>query len=138
MKITEFTQTDRPEVVRLWTRCNLVAPQNDPDKDIDRKMKKDPDLFLVGKLKERIVASVMGGYEGHRGWINYLAVDPDFRKIGYGKQMMKEIENRLKALGCPKINLQVRETNISVIKFYEAIGFSNDHVIGLGKRVDFN
>lgn len=136
MQIEEFNEQDKDELISLWTRCSLTAPQNDPYKDIQRKLKVDPDLFLVGKFDGKIVATVMGGYEGHRGWINYLAVDPNFRKKGLGKEIMIEIEKKLKAKGCPKINLQVRETNLEVIKFYEAIGFKNDHVISLGKRLE--
>ncbi len=135
MDITEFKTTDRTEVIALWKRCSLSAPQNDPNKDIDRKMKVNPELFLVGRIEDKIVATVMGGYEGHRGWVNYLAVDPDHRRLGLGRKIMNKIEEKLRLAGCPKINLQVRETNSSVIKFYEAIGFGNDHVISFGKRL---
>jgi ribosomal protein S18 acetylase RimI-like enzyme len=136
MNITEYIDTDRTEVIALWKRCGLVAPQNDPNKDIERKLKVNPELFIVGKLDEKIISTIMGGYEGHRGWVNYLAVDPDYRRRGFGKEMMDEIEKKLRLVGCPKINLQVRETNASVIKFYEAIGFGNDHVISYGKRLE--
>ncbi len=135
MKIVEYHEKDRNQVISLWKDCNILAVQNDPDKDIDRKLKGNPELFLVGKIQGKIIATVMGGYEGHRGWINYLAVDPAFQKMGYGKAIMNEIEKRLLALGCPKINLQVRESNESVIQFYQSIGFCNDHVISLGKRL---
>lgn len=138
MDITEFKNTDRTEVIALWKRCGLSAPQNDPNKDIDRKLKVNPELFLVGKIEEKIVATVMGGYEGHRGWVNYLAVDPEHRRLGLGRKVMNKIEEKLRLAGCPKINLQVRETNSSVIKFYEAIGFGNDHVISFGKRLEFD
>jgi len=94
--------------------CGLTAPQNNPRKDIKRKMKVDPDLFLIGELSEKIIATVMGGYEGHRGWINYLAVSPEYRKKGYGRKIMESIEFCLKEKGCPKINLQVRKTNTDV------------------------
>ena len=104
-------------------------------KDIARKLKVDPDLFLVGEVDNAIVASVMGGYEGHRGWINYLAVHPGHRCNGLGKEIMLEVEKRLIARGCPKINLQVRRSNTDVIAFYQAIGFKDDNVIGLGKRL---
>jgi len=136
MDIAEFRDNDRAGIIALWTRCELVVPQNDPNKDIDRKMKVNPELFLVGKLEGKIVASVMGGYEGHRGWINYLAVDPDYRRKGYGRMIMLELESRFNVKGCPKINLQVRENNSLVLRFYESIGFSNDHVISLGKRLE--
>jgi hypothetical protein len=76
MKIRVYNDKDKESVISLWNECGLVIPQNDPAKDIARKLKVDPDLFLVGANESKIVASVMGGYEGHRGWINYLAVKP--------------------------------------------------------------
>ena len=78
----------------------------------------------------------MGGYEGHRGWINYLAVDPAHRRKGYGRRIMQEVERRIRVKGCPKINLQVRATNDAVIKFYQSLGYADDKVIGLGKRLE--
>jgi ribosomal protein S18 acetylase RimI-like enzyme len=93
-------------------------------------------LFLVGAVEGKVVASVMVGYEGHRGWINYLAVSPDFRKKGFGRRMMEEAERLLRAEGCPKINLQVRTSNGDVIAFYRAIGFLQDDVVSLGKRLE--
>ena len=78
----------------------------------------------------------MGGYEGHRGWVNYLAVSPSHQKKGYGRQLMDAIEVKLREMGCPKINLQVRETNLEVIEFYKAIGYDMDHVVGMGKRLE--
>jgi ribosomal protein S18 acetylase RimI-like enzyme len=77
----------------------------------------------------------MAGYEGHRGWINYLAVSPHHRRQRIGRRIMEEAEKRLKAAGCPKINLQVRETNRSVIQFYERIGYTRDPVASMGKRL---
>ena len=83
----------------------------------------------------QVVASVMGGYEGHRGWINYLAVDPEHQRQGLGRRMMEEVEKRIRALGSPKINLQVRTSNTDVIRFYESIGYKLDDVVGMGKRL---
>jgi len=77
----------------------------------------------------------MGGYEGHRGWVNYLAVDPDYQKRGWGKKIMKAVEDKLLAIGCPKINLMVRIDNLSAVSFYEKIGYKADDVIGMGKRL---
>ncbi|MBU2646713.1 GNAT family acetyltransferase [bacterium] len=136
MKIRKFDLDDREQVVNLWIQCKLTVAWNDPYKDIQRKMKVDPDLFLVGELSGNIVATVMGGYEGHRGWINYLAVSPHHRKKGFGQRIMVEVEEMLKQKGCPKINLQVRESNKDVILFYEAIGYGIDKVVGLGKRLE--
>ncbi len=136
MKIREFDVSDQDAVVNLWKECNLTVPWNDPHKDIQRKLKVDPDLLLVGELSGSIIASVMGGYEGHRGWINYLAVSTQHRRKGYARVIMEHVENRLKQKGCPKINLQVRESNTDIIAFYEAIGYGNDNVLGFGKRIE--
>ncbi|MCP4297434.1 MAG: GNAT family acetyltransferase [Proteobacteria bacterium] len=136
MKIREFTIEDQDEVIQLWTECKLVVPWNDPVKDIQRKLNVDPDLFLVGETSGSLVATVMGGYDGHRGWINFLAVSPAHRRKGYGIKIMEAVESRIKEKGCPKINLQVRETNTDVISFYEASGYGIDNVVGLGKRLE--
>jgi ribosomal protein S18 acetylase RimI-like enzyme len=135
MHIRPFIETDESAVIRLWHDCQLLTPQNNPHQDIARKLLVDRDLFLVGLVAGEVVATVMGGYEGHRGWINYLAVDSPFRLQGYGRLMMRAVENLLRTKGCPKINLQVRAANQAVISFYEAIGFSDDRVLSLGKRL---
>jgi ribosomal protein S18 acetylase RimI-like enzyme len=135
MDIREFREQDRKAVISLWRECGLLVPWNHPDFDIDRKLEVQGELFLVGEIEGKVVATAMGGYEGHRGWINYLAVDPGMRRRGLGRMMMDRIEEGLRALGCPKINLQVRESNLDVIRFYENIGYSSDHVIGFGKRL---
>ena len=136
IKIRPYRQADEADVIQLWKRCNLIVPQNDPADDIARKIKVQPELFLVGVRDDRIIASVMAGYEGHRGWINYLAVDPDFRRQGIGRFLMGAVEKELRKRGCPKINLQVRKSNAAVIKFYERIGFTVDDVVGLGKKLN--
>ena len=136
MKIREFKIQDEEEVISLWKECDLVVPWNDPKKDIHRKLKVNPELFLVGVTENKIVATIMGGYEGHRGWVNYLAVSPSHQRKGYGREMMEHVEAILKEKGCPKINLQVRETNSEVIAFYKSIGYAVDNVIGMGKRLE--
>ena len=82
MIVRIFALTDKAAVISLWEACELLAPQNDPGKDIDRKLAVNPELFLVGEDQGEVIASVMGGYEGHRGWINYLAVSPNHRGKG--------------------------------------------------------
>ena len=124
------------DVIELWQRCGLVAPQNNPKRDIERKLKVNPEWFLVGEFEGRIVATCMAGYEGHRGWINYLAVSPKYRRQGLATLMMQEAEHVLKDTGCPKINLQIRASNKGVIAFYEAIGFKKDDVVSMGKRLE--
>ncbi len=136
MNIRIFDVKDEDQVIALWKECNLVVPWNDAKKDIERKLKVNPELFLVGISKDKIVASIMGGYEGHRGWVNYLAVSLSHRKKGLGRQLMDAVEVKLREIGCPKINLQVRDTNLEAIEFYKAIGYKMDHVVGMGKRLE--
>jgi len=126
---------DESAVIELWEKCGLVVSWNDPQKDIERKLKVNPELFSIGEIEGKIVASAMGGYEGHRGWVNYLAVAPEFQGQGLGRQMMEELEFKLKDLGCPKINLQVRNSNLDAIRFYESIGYKMDEVVSMGKRL---
>jgi ribosomal protein S18 acetylase RimI-like enzyme len=135
MRIRRFEKRDRKAVISLWRRCGLLVPWNHPDLDIDRKLRVQGELFIVGEADGKIVATAMGGYEGHRGWVNYLAVDPEMRYRGLGRLMMERIEEGLREKGCPKVNLQIRETNLDVIRFYEKIGYTSDHVIGFGKRL---
>ena len=136
MQIRPFELKDEEQVIALWQECKLVVPWNDPKKDIQRKLKVNPELFLVGEVDGDIVGSIMGGYEGHRGWVNYLAVSPSYQNKGYGRQLMNAVEEKLEKMGCAKVNLQVRETNLEVIEFYKAIGYDLDHVIGMGKRLE--
>lgn len=136
MNIRPYEKTDRYAVIALWEESGLVVPQNDPGKDIDRKLQVDPELFLVAERDGSIVATVMAGYEGHRGWINYLAVKPSQQRLGYGRMMMASAEALLREKGCPKINLQVRKTNAEALGFYASIGYGDDQVIGLGKRIE--
>jgi ribosomal protein S18 acetylase RimI-like enzyme len=135
LTIRRYRPGDQEAVVKLWEACQLVVPQNDPLKDIRTKIQFQADLLLVAIAEDRLVGTVMAGYEGHRGWINYLAVAPDQRRRGIAKKMMASAENKLRALGCQKINLQVRRTNTTVINFYRTIGFREDDVISFGKRL---
>ena len=135
MNIKPYQPENQTSVIHLWQACHLVVPWNDPVKDIQRKILVDPDLFLVGEVSGDIVATVMGGYEGHRGWINYLAVSPEHQRKGYARIIMQAVEVLIQKKGCPKINLQVRGTNSDVIKFYQAIGYDVDNTVGLGKRL---
>ncbi|MDJ0768284.1 MAG: GNAT family acetyltransferase [Ilumatobacter sp.] len=133
--VRPFAPDDRPRLIELWERCGLTRSWNDPDRDIDRKLDVDGDGLLVGTVDDRLVASVMAGYDGHRGWINYLAVDPSAQGAGHGAAIMQAAEARLRALGCPKINLQIRTTNLDAIRFYESIGYSMDEVVSMSLRL---
>jgi len=136
MQIRPFQPQDEEAVVSLWRRCDLVRPWNDPKKDIRRKLGVRPDLSLVGVLNGRIVACVMAGYEGHRGWLNYLAVDPEHQRHGLARAIVTEAEGLLRQAGCPKINLQIRTSNHGVIEFYRRLGYSTDDVVSMGKRLE--
>ena len=135
MKIRVYQASDQQAIVDLWNECGLLVPWNDPAKDIQRKILLGADLFLVGELDGALIASVMGGYEGHRGWANYLAVRPNYQDKGYARLLMSELEMKLLEKGCPKINLQVRDTNIDIVRFYEALGYKIDAAVSLGKRL---
>ena len=135
IEILSFRQEDEAPLIKLWERCELVVAWNDPSKDISRKVQLDPEGLLLGRHDNSLLASVMAGYEGHRGWINYLAVDPEFRRKGLGRTMMKAAETYLEKFECPKINLQIRAQNDQVIEFYKSIGFLQEDVVNMGKRL---
>ena len=132
MDIRAFRTEDESAVVALWERCGLLRPWNDPRKDIARKVAVQPELFLVG------VATAMAGYEGHRGWVNYLAVAPEWQRQGLGRGMMCEVERLLHSAGCPKINLQIRDTDAEALGFYAALGYTRDEVVSMGKRLEMD
>ncbi len=134
--IRPFQTEDEASVVSLWQLCELTVPWNNPYKDIARKLKVQPELFLVGMLDSLLIATVMGGYDGHRGWINYLAVHPDFQGQGYAQQVMENVESELRKRGCPKINLQIRSGNARVMAFYQKLGFTDDQALCMGKRLE--
>jgi ribosomal protein S18 acetylase RimI-like enzyme len=128
---TEFQDA----VVDLWRKCGLIVPQNDPFEDIKRKVEFQPELFFIGLLNGEVVGSILAGYEGHRGWINYLAVNPEFQRRGYGRKLVEKAIDELNKLGCPKINIQVRRSNLQVIDFYKHLGFKEDDVTSFGLRL---
>ena len=135
LTIRSYGHDDESAVVALWHACGLVRPWNDPRRDIARKLTVQPELFLVGTIDDTIVATAMVGYDGHRGWINYLAVDPAHRLRGHARRLMDEAERLLLARGCPKLNLQVRAGNDAVLAFYAALGYQPDGAVSLGKRL---
>lgn len=135
MTIRPYEDADEAPVVDLWQRCGLVVPWNDPIEEIERKVAFQPDLFLVGVVDSMVVATVMAGYDGHRGWLYSVAVAPDRRRQGLGRQIVAEAEARLKAQGCRKVNLQVRASNATVVGFYESLGYAVEERVSLGKRL---
>jgi ribosomal protein S18 acetylase RimI-like enzyme len=136
MQIRPYQPNDQAAVIALWEQCGLVRPWNAPKKDIERKLSIQPELFLIAEVDNQLVATVMAGYEGHRGWLNYFAVAPDHQRKGIGRSLLAEAEQLLCAAGCPKINLQVRASNKNAVDFYLSCGYSEDEVISLGKRLE--
>jgi ribosomal protein S18 acetylase RimI-like enzyme len=135
MEIRPFLPADEAALIALWQACDLTRPWNDPHKDIARKLQVGADLFVVGIEGSKLIASAMFGYEGHRGWVNYLAVSPFHQRRGHASALMNWGEQALQSRGCPKINLQVRSGNAAVIAFYKSLGYGDDEVVGLGKRL---
>lgn len=136
MDTRTFTQADTEAIVQLWNDCGLTRPWNDPYKDIGRKCSVSPELFWVGTdASGQLMATIMVGYDGHRGWINYLAVHPGHQRQGHARQLVQRAEQALFELGCPKLNLQVREGNEAVITFYESLGYTDDKTVSMGKRL---
>ena len=135
MQIRPFQESDEAAVIALWEACGLTRSWNDPRKDVARKLAVQREWFLVGTQGAAVIASIMIGYDGHRGWINYLAVAPDQRLNGHARTLMREAERLLAAAGCPKINLQIRTTNTAVIAFYKRIGYAPDDVVSFGRRL---
>ena len=134
--LRSFELADREALIQLWRECSLVRTPNDPASDIDAKVAHDEGLF-VALEESQIVGSVMAGFEGHRGWINYLAVLPSRQRSGLGSALLQRAEGYLAGLGCEKINLQVRDSNLDVVAFYERAGYLHDAVVSLGKRLVF-
>lgn len=134
-EIRQFAEPDRAAVISVWQASGITRPQNDPDLDIDRKLAAATEPFLVGTFAGEVVGTVMGGYDGSRGWIYALAVHPDHQRKGYGGQLVVAVEATLAARGCPKINLQVRAGNAAAEAFYRAIGYDVEERISFGKRL---
>lgn len=135
MEIRPFRSGESDDVIRLWQDCGLVRPWNDPRRDIERKLTEQPELFLVGVVDGTIVASAMFGFDGTRGWVHYLGVAPSMRGRSLGRLIMAEGERLLLERGCPKLNLQVRADNDAVLGFYRALGYEQDAMVSLGKRL---
>ena len=135
MELQSFRRDDLEVTVSLWERAGLLSPANDPIRDIERKLADSPWGLLVMVDEGVVIGSVMVGYDGHRGWVNYLACDPAHRRRGVATAMMAAARERLTERGCPKINLQVREGNDSAIAFYESLGFGDDRVTSFGLRL---
>mgnify|MGYP001546706077 CR=1 FL=1 len=135
MTIRPYRPADEDAVLALWRECGM-SRWSDPKKDIARKLRVNPEWFLVGELDGTVIATCMVGYEGHRGWINLVAVAPAHQRGGQGRALMAEAERILRGVGCAKINLQVRASNARVVAFYERLGFVAEELVNMGKRLE--
>jgi ribosomal protein S18 acetylase RimI-like enzyme len=135
MLIRAYADKDEKQVIELWNECGLTRSWNNPQLDIQRKQKVQSEWFFVGEENDAVIATAMFGYDGHRGWVNYLAVSPNHQRKGYANKLMQHGEMILKSVGCPKLNLQIRATNTQVQAFYKSIGYTEDEVVSFGKRL---
>lgn len=134
--IRPYAAADQAAVIALWQIVFPDAPAwNDPAADIRRKLTVQPDLFFVAADQQQIGGTVMAGFDGHRGWVYYLAVAPELRRRGLGRALMQAAEAGLADLGCTKLNLQVRATNPAVVAFYRQLGFEVEERVSMGKRL---
>lgn len=135
MDIVDISDDDIPAVTALWQRCDLLRPWNDPHSDIRRARQLRDARLLVGKRDSTVIATLMVGFDGHRGWIYYVAVDPSQRKTGCGRAMMAAAERWLTERGAPKVQLMVDPQNAAALGFYDALGYRRLPVITLGKQL---
>jgi len=136
-QIRPYSESDEAAVAELWREVFPGSPSwNHPETDIQRKLSVQRELFLVAALGSEIVGTAMAGYDGHRGWVYYVAVSPRHRRQGIGTALMSNVEQRLASLDCPKLNLQVRASNHEVVSFYESLGYEAEERISMGKRLE--
>ncbi len=136
MHIRPYQDADEPAVTALW-RAVLPdnSPHNDPATAIRKKRAVERDLFFVADVEGTVAGTVMGGYDGHRGWVYAVAVRPEQRRRGIGTALVRRLEKALAARGCLKVNLQVRATNAAVVAFYERLGYAVEERVSMGKRL---
>ena len=134
--VRAYDEADEAAVSSLWESAfSDDSPRNAPDRVIRQKLATQRELFFVGVLDKSVIATVLGGYDGHRGWIYHLTVHREHRRAGFGRKLMQTVEHHLHALGCSKINLQVRTNNSAVVDFYESLGYAVEERLSLGKVI---
>ncbi len=134
--IRTYEESDEAAVAALWREVFPDAPPwNEPEADIRRKLAVQRDLFFVAVDGGEVVGTSLAGYDGHRGWVYYVAVRPDHRRRGVGAALMRRVEEELAAMGCPKLNLQVRAPNRETVAFYEKLGYAVEERVSMGKRL---
>lgn len=133
VRIRPYTPADFAKVRRLWRDAGLGVSPSDRRSEIERARRRDPDLFLVAERGGRLAGAVLGRFDGRRGWVNHLAVTEAFRRLGIGHRLMVELERRLAAKGCPKVNLHVVPSNERVLRFYERLGYHRRELVFMDK-----
>jgi ribosomal protein S18 acetylase RimI-like enzyme len=134
LDIRPYVKTDEADVAALWREVFPNAPAwNHPETNIRYKLAVQRELFLVAVLDGRVVGTAMGGYDGHRGWVYYVAVRPEQQRHGIGTALMHAVEDGLTRIGCPKLNLQVRAEDRDVVAFYESLGYHVEERVSMGK-----
>jgi ribosomal protein S18 acetylase RimI-like enzyme len=135
MLFREFVLNDFAAVIDLWKKAGISISTSDTIEGIKEKIKRDPELFFVLEEDNRLIGVVMGSYDGRRGWINHLAVDPEYQGRNIGQQIIAELEFRFKQVGCEKVNLLIEIDNQKVQGFYEKQGFKRDELIFMEKWI---
>ncbi len=136
ISVRPFRHADSPQLQALWARVfPNDPPWNAPEVLIETKLRVQPDLLFVGELGGTIAGAVIAGFDGVRGWMYHLAVAPEFRRRGFATQLVRAAEQALRALGCPKVNLQVRAENQDVVAFYRSIGYEVEERISMGRHL---
>lgn len=135
MRVRPFRVSETEAVLSLWERSEISRPWLDLRAEIVEKMKRDRSLFLVAEDAGVVIGVVMGAYDGRRGWVYHLAVEPDLRRHGIGRLLMRELEDRMARMGVVKVNLQVRHDNLAVVGFYDALGYRDERLTSMGKRL---
>lgn len=136
-EIRPFRAADHAAVVALWSEVfRDDPPWNAPSEMIRRKAGVQPELFLVARDRDRVIGTVVAGFDGVRGWIHHLAVHPSARRRGVATRLVRTAEAGLAKLGCPKVNLQVRATNAAVIAFYRRLGYGVEERVSMGRRLE--
>ena len=136
LSISPITDADVPQIIALWQRCGLTRPWNDPGADIALARRGANATILVGRADGAMVASALVGHDGHRGWVYYVAVDPDHRKKEFGRAIMAAAEDWLRAQGIEKVQLMVRSDNHQVRAFYDRLGYATQERVVYAKWLD--
>jgi ribosomal protein S18 acetylase RimI-like enzyme len=135
--IRPYVEDDEEGVVALWKETFPESPAwNVPTDDIRRKLDVQRECFLVAERDGHVIGTAMAGYDGHRGWVYYVAVTPSDRGRGIGSALMRRAERSLREMGCPKLNLMVRATNTGVVRFYESLGYAVEDRVCMARRLE--